>query len=179
MNTKFHIAKAFASRRVYCKNIRIMDPWQFPPKIKTNTAVWPPVFQNYESYKSELDEAITQHPPFGEWLRRSNNSHLGFTVDQLKLEYIKHAKIANLKIHARREAIENKIHQFTTLHDEELQQEAEKMKSKMEAYNAAYENFKTARKGGYKIQQPIKPVMHLHKQLEEMQYELQQILSWY
>ena len=34
---------------------------------------WPPTFQTFEEYKNELETAINEHPPFGEWLKKYRN----------------------------------------------------------------------------------------------------------
>lgn len=34
---------------------------------------WPPNFQSYEDFKAELESAVAEHPPFGEWLRERRN----------------------------------------------------------------------------------------------------------
>ena len=160
-----------------------MEPWQFPSidsiKTDTDTSVWPPVFQNYESYREELHEAIRLHPPFGEWLRgspsfdyrwnhaendkRANACAAFLTVEQLKEQYTKDRAIRNTATHASREILETAINILSCC--DALQKEKELGQEKLEAYKIALEQYQKAKKGGYKIPLPREPDMPLTTQL--------------
>ena len=44
-----------------------MEPWQLGPPTRT-CIPWPPTFPTYSYLKAGLEQAIEEHPPFGEWL---------------------------------------------------------------------------------------------------------------
>lgn len=45
-----------------------MEPWQLGPTTRWPPTPWPPNFSSYSDLKAGLEQAIEEHPPFGEWL---------------------------------------------------------------------------------------------------------------
>ena len=87
---------------------------------------WPPSLITYEQYETELDEAISAHPKFGEWLSETRNysvftfdgSSDGFSypdcqnslsVKQLKDLYVTETNNKRIVNHAKRHTIKQKL----------------------------------------------------------------------
>jgi hypothetical protein len=141
---------------------------------------WPPVFKDYAEYKSELDEAISRHPPFGEWLAKYRNINHVLTstgcpsdlwsvcnvaritnqcmwelsVDELKKRYVQQMTLKT--------AIQNGKRMFAEVHmaqNEDEYKEAEAtFVAAQEAYKFALEKYTEAKKHGYKTPAPTPPI---------------------
>jgi hypothetical protein len=124
---------------------------------------WPPVFQSYEEYKTEMGKAITEHPPFGEWLRHYRNpNHLlsyssdamwDLSVDELKERYIRFKTPEARAINGKRAIAEVHI----TENDEKYKAAEEYFAKQKEAYKFALEKFEETRKHGYLTLAPSQP----------------------
>jgi hypothetical protein len=141
---------------------------------------WPPVFKDYVDYKSELDEAISKHPPFGEWLAKYRNiNHVlresgvpdnkwevctdaritnqcmwELSVDDLKKRYVKQMTLKT--------AIQNGKRMFVEVHMAQNEKECSEAEAAyvaaQEAYKFALEKYIEAKKHGYKTPAPKPPV---------------------
>lgn len=129
------------------------------------TCKWPPTFQSFEEYKTELEEAVVAHPPFGVWLRSYRNANHAtlalsepamweLSVQQLKERYLHSATINNRTTNAKRAFIE--------MHLEENKATYEKDQSELEpiseSYALAMDSYKQAISHGYRnILRPKEP----------------------
>ena len=90
--------------------------------------MWPPVFQKYNEYQKQLDDAIALHPPFGEWLYThrkvdighypghiQNDSMLHFTLDELKAKYVQAETLKRRINHASRSIVEKRLKETESL----------------------------------------------------------------
>ena len=131
---------------------------------------WPPKFQSFEEYKSELDQAIDTHPPFGVWLRRYRNvSHMthstawlqrndvamwNLPVTKLKERYFHSASLDNCTKISKRTFIEMQLEENKETYDKE---ESE-LQAKKASYALALESYEQARRYGYRhIPRPKEP----------------------
>jgi hypothetical protein len=121
---------------------------------------WPPRLQSFEEYKAELDEAIEQCPPFGEWLRKrrefgfvngqgrwASTSGFELSLEQLKRTYAKEVSSKNYSNNTKRAAIEAQLEATKAI----CEQHENDMAEKKEAYTIALDAWNKAKSHGYRV----------------------------
>jgi ATP-dependent Zn protease len=150
------------------------------PQQLDSYQAWPPTFQTFEEYKNELETAINEHPPFGEWVKKyrnkehvlncnDNQSMWAFSIDQLKEQYVKCTRLRTTTMSAKRMFAELHL-----LNESERYIEAEtKFEEATKIYNSAVEEYDVKAKHGYasgrRPQPPQKdPILHTKKRLHDI-----------
>ena len=112
--------------------------------------------QTFEEYKNELETAINEHPPFGEWLKKyrnkehvlncnGNQSMWAFSIDQLKEQYVKCTRLRTTTMSAKRMFAELHL-----LNESERYIEAEKkFEEANKIFKSAVEEYDLKAKHGY------------------------------
>ena len=131
---------------------------------------WPPQFLTVEEFDDEMDKAIKEHPPFGEWLLKHRNSNhvlisdgnrvgngiggkMGMwdaNLEELQAQYVEFEK--------RRLTRERMPKYFARLHVETSKDDAESAKEALQLAKSAHaekvSNFEKMQKAGYATDEP-------------------------
>lgn len=112
---------------------------------------WPPVFDTYDKFNSELKLAMVSCPGFTRWLRRGATGHEGKTVDELKIEYIKLTKKRLQSLHLKLVILEFEIKELES---------SDKYKNELDklfAYNTSLNCHDNLISNGLVLKPPKKP----------------------